>query len=38
MTNVLLLACVVACPVVMLGMMWMMRGGGRRDRSEEDKE
>jgi hypothetical protein len=38
MTNVLLLACVVACPVVMLGMMWLMRGYGGGDHSDEEKE
>lgn len=27
--------CVLACPVVMLGMMWMMRGSQRRKSDSE---
>lgn len=26
MTTAIIAACAVACPLVMLGMMWMMRG------------
>ncbi len=38
MTTAILAACAIACPLVMLGMMWMMRGqrGGRH--SDENKE
>ena len=36
MTNLLLLACVVACPLVMGAMMLSMRRG-RHDRDEEKR-
>lgn len=34
MLQYLIAACALACPLVMLGMMWFMRGHGRR-RDEE---
>jgi hypothetical protein len=37
LTTAILAVCPLLC-VVMLGMMWRMRGGSRRDHSEEDKE
>jgi hypothetical protein len=34
MLQYLIAACVLACPLVMLGMMWFMRG--HRDRGREE--
>jgi hypothetical protein len=37
MTTAILAACALACPLLMLGMMWMMRGQGKR-RSDDGDE
>jgi hypothetical protein len=38
MTTAILAACALACPLMMLGMMWMMRGQRRSRRSNGNKE
>lgn len=38
MTTAILAACAVACPLMMLGMMWMMRGRDRGPQSDENKD
>ena len=38
MTTAIIAACALACPLVMLGMMWMMRGHGHGRRSEKKEE
>jgi hypothetical protein len=38
MTTAILAVCALACPLVMLGMMWMMRGHGRGRQSDENRE
>ena len=35
-TDLILLACVLACPVLMLGMMWFMHRQGGGSGSERD--
>jgi hypothetical protein len=36
MTTAILAACAIACPLMMLGMMWMMRGRPRDRRSDKE--
>ena len=38
MTTAILATCALVCPLMMLGMMWMMRGSGRGEQSDETKE
>ena len=38
MTTAILAACALACPLVMLGMMWQMRGRGRDRQSDDNGE
>jgi hypothetical protein len=37
MTTAIIAACAVACPLLMAGMMWMMRGQGRGRQTDEHK-
>jgi hypothetical protein len=36
MAAAILIACVIACPLVMGAMMWSMRGGKRRRSRDDD--
>jgi hypothetical protein len=36
MTTFIVAACALACPLSMLAMMWMMRGGSRREKGRRD--
>jgi len=38
MATAILAACALACPLVMLGMMWRMRGQRQGQDSDETKE
>ena len=38
MTTLILGVCAFACPRLMVGMMWMMRGRGRGRHSDEKKD
>jgi hypothetical protein len=38
MTSAILAACALACPLMMLGMMWMMRGRGKSWHSDKEDE
>jgi hypothetical protein len=38
MTTAVLAVCALACPLMMLGMMWMMRGRDRGRQSDENRE